>query len=172
MIRAFKISSSNQYTSPKIATESCQSPTTHDALRLPLVESRFAGWLTVQPYVHDSDVLLGRDRFRVFFQRHRYLPWNPVLKVHGDIVIMRVGKKNIQNVVNPRSGDKKRVQLIARRWATAPCDLPLPDYFQIIDLPHTYHISKNVEDDDLNRCFSCRVECCWLHIMTYNTYIN
>ncbi|KAE9387436.1 hypothetical protein BT96DRAFT_948366 [Gymnopus androsaceus JB14] len=117
-IKAFRISTSNVYTSPKIAIESTHAPTNHDVPRLPLVESSFVGWPTLQPYVHDCDVMLGVDRFRVFFQRHQYLPWNPVLKVHGDLVVMRVSKINAQNVVNPRPGDKRRVERIARRLAS------------------------------------------------------
>lgn len=116
-IRAFKISTSNIYTSPRIATESTRPPTKHDGPRLPLVESSFVGWSTFQPCVHDCDVALGVHRFRVFFQRHQDLAWNPVLKIHGDLVFMRVGKRNLQNVVNPRSGDKRRVERIARRFA-------------------------------------------------------
>ncbi|KAJ3991057.1 hypothetical protein F5050DRAFT_1716399 [Lentinula boryana] len=43
--------------------------------------------------------------YRVFFQRHRNLPMNPALFVHGDLIIMRVGKLNTANVVNTQAGD-------------------------------------------------------------------
>ncbi|KAE9405454.1 hypothetical protein BT96DRAFT_934939 [Gymnopus androsaceus JB14] len=118
-----KISTSNVYTSPKIATESTHAPTKHDVPHLPLVESSFIGWPTLQPYLHDCDIMLGVDRFRVFFQRHQYLPWNPVLKVHGDLVVMQVGKKNVQNIVNLRPGDKKWTERIARRSPGATCEV-------------------------------------------------
>lgn len=97
-----------------MATISSQPPQRQDAYRIPLVEHRFNGWPTLQPYVHDCDISYQGIRFRVFFQRHRHLPLNPTLAVHGDILVMRVGQ-NRQNVVNPRTGDSKRARLIARR---------------------------------------------------------
>ncbi|KAJ3779582.1 hypothetical protein GGU10DRAFT_337899, partial [Lentinula aff. detonsa] len=38
-----------------------------------------------------------------------------MLGIHGELLIMRVGIKNSQNVVHTRSGDKKRVHDLAKR---------------------------------------------------------
>ncbi|KAJ3709438.1 hypothetical protein C8R42DRAFT_649380 [Lentinula raphanica] len=54
-------------------------------------------------------------RYRVFFQRHQSLPTNVVLGIQGDLIVMRVGSKNIENVVNARKGDSGRIRTLAQR---------------------------------------------------------
>ncbi|KAK7446687.1 hypothetical protein VKT23_014382 [Stygiomarasmius scandens] len=117
MITAYHVAASNDARSVTVATVCSRLLLQYDALRMPLVEHRFQQWPVPQAYVHDCDVLLRGNRFRLFFQRHRYLPLNPTLEIQGDLIIMRVGQKNTRNVVNLRSGDTRLARLIARRYA-------------------------------------------------------
>ncbi|KAJ3739975.1 hypothetical protein DFH05DRAFT_1463534 [Lentinula detonsa] len=113
MVKAYRISKTN-FTSPlSIVTTASHPPRRHDVHRLPLVEHGFSGWPVPQAYIHDCDVVYARTRYRVFFQRHRNLPMNPVLFVHGDLIIMRVGKLNTTNVVNTQAGDPLLLTLLA-----------------------------------------------------------
>lgn len=82
---------------------------------MPLVEYRFERWPSPQPYVHNCDVVYRGSRFRVFFQRHKLLPKNLYLNFNGDLVIMRLGKKNTGHVVNLRAGDSKLARQIAKQ---------------------------------------------------------
>lgn len=86
-----------------------------NAQRFPLVEYHLETWPLRQPYVHDCDVVYRGSRFRLFFQRHKLLPKNPVLQFNGDLIIMRLGKKVEGNVVNLRAGDPRLARQIARR---------------------------------------------------------
>ncbi|KAJ3711669.1 hypothetical protein DFJ43DRAFT_1044326 [Lentinula guzmanii] len=113
MVKAYRISKTN-FTSPlSIVTTASHPPRRHDVHRLPLVEHGFSGWPVPQAYIHDCDVVYARTRYRVFFQQHRNLPMNPVLFVHGDLIIMRVGKLNTTNVVNTQAGDPLLLTLLA-----------------------------------------------------------
>ena len=98
-----------------IVTLSSHPPNRHDVSRLPLVEQGLEGWPAPQSFVHDCDVTYRGRRYRIFFQRHLYLPFNPTLGIHGTLIIMSVGKKNLNNVVNSRTGDSRRVYHVARR---------------------------------------------------------
>ncbi|KAJ3780354.1 hypothetical protein GGU10DRAFT_337239 [Lentinula aff. detonsa] len=105
MVKAYRISKTN-FTSPlSIVTTASHPPRWHDVHCLPLVEHGFSGWPVPEAYIHDCDVVYARTRYRVFFQRHCNLPMNPVLFVHGDLIIMQVGKLNTANVVNTQAGD-------------------------------------------------------------------
>lgn len=76
----------------------------------------------IQPFVHDTAVIVGqggREKafFRIFYKRHVRLPLNdalPGLGVQGDILVMRVGARNSQAIVNMRSGDAALADLIVR----------------------------------------------------------
>lgn len=114
-IKGFRVSSSNNTMAMNVTVVSSSPPRKHDGIRLPFVDYGFEGWPCKQPYIHDCDIIHNRERFRIFFQRHRHLAWNTTLAIHGDLVIMQVGKKNVQNVVNARAGDRRRTRLIARR---------------------------------------------------------
>ncbi|KAJ3985767.1 hypothetical protein F5890DRAFT_1552892 [Lentinula detonsa] len=116
-VKGFRISSSNTQATINVVTVASRPPQDHSQVRLPLVEYGFEGWPQRQQCIHDLDVVHKGKRFRVFFQRHQHLGWNSTLAVRGDLVIMRVGKKNVKNVVNFRSGDAKCARLIARRFA-------------------------------------------------------
>ncbi|KAH0827356.1 hypothetical protein J3R83DRAFT_3994 [Lanmaoa asiatica] len=81
--------------------------------RFPVAESLFQDSL-VQPYVHNCEVTIleGRHihRFHVFFKHHSYLSLNLLLSdgdrvFCGDAVIMRVGARFQQAVVNMCSRD-------------------------------------------------------------------
>ncbi|KAF8122255.1 hypothetical protein EV363DRAFT_1183029 [Boletus edulis] len=100
----------HQVTVPTRCTDMSRS-----AVRFPVAESLFQD-SSVQPYIHNCEVtVLDRQhvhRFRVFFKRHRYLPWNPSLSdcnhiFRGDVVVMRVGKGPLQAVVNMRARDSE-----------------------------------------------------------------
>ncbi|KAJ6476782.1 hypothetical protein C8R47DRAFT_1075638 [Mycena vitilis] len=73
----------------------------------------------VQPHVHDVTVRLrhGRavSRFRIFFKRHRKLPFNATLDLQGDVVVMRVAVANAQSVVNLRAADRALVDFVLAR---------------------------------------------------------
>ena len=97
-----------------IPTSSSRPSRSRDGNRVPMVEHGFEGWAHVQPLIHDIDVVYRQTRYRVFFQRHKHLSVNPVLGVQGEIVVMRVGTLNPQNVVHSRAGDKRRAQNLAR----------------------------------------------------------
>lgn len=97
-----------------IPTTSSRPSRSRDGERIPMVEHGFEGWAHVQPFIHDIDVIYCQSRYRVFFQRHKRLSINPVLGVHGEIVVMRVGTVNPQNVVHSRVGDKRWAQNLAR----------------------------------------------------------
>ncbi|KAJ3825930.1 hypothetical protein F5880DRAFT_1610691 [Lentinula raphanica] len=113
--RGFHISTLNTTTPIDISTVSTRLARYQDVIRLPLVESGFEGWPAPQAYIHDIDVIYRRCRYRVFFQRHKKLRRNPVLRIAGDLVVMRVGSRNIQNVVNPRARDSVRIRTLAKR---------------------------------------------------------
>jgi len=75
---------------------------------------------TTQPYIYDCLVHV-RDRraghaFRIFFKRHCFLPRNSCLNVHGDILVMRAGKRNINAVVNMRNHDAVVADFMAERY--------------------------------------------------------
>ncbi|KAE9385844.1 hypothetical protein BT96DRAFT_565200 [Gymnopus androsaceus JB14] len=116
-LKAFRISTSNTIKPINIVTLSSHPPNRHDVSRLPLVEQGLEGWPAPQSFVHDCDVTYRGRRYRIFFQRHLYLPFNPTLGIHGTLIIMSVGKKNVNNVVNSRTGDSRRVYHVARRFA-------------------------------------------------------
>jgi hypothetical protein len=114
-ISAYRISASDDAKSVSIATVSSRQAHQQNADHMPLVEHRFHNWPLPQAYIHDCDVLFRGSRFRLFFQRHQYLPLNPSLAIRGDLIIMRVGKMNTRNVVNLRSGDVRLARRLARR---------------------------------------------------------
>ncbi|KAJ3765167.1 hypothetical protein FB446DRAFT_833096 [Lentinula raphanica] len=114
-VRGFHISTNNTTTRIKVSTDSTRPPRHHDVIRVPLVESRFVGWDDTQAHIHDIDVMYRRCRYRVFFQRHQYLPTNGFLGIQGDLIVMRVGSKNTENVVNARKGDSGRIRTLAQR---------------------------------------------------------
>lgn len=114
-VKAFRISAANDGSCISVVTLSSKHPQSQDALRMPLVEHRFAKWPSPQPYVHDCDVVFHGLRFRLFFQRHKLLPKNSAFNFKGDLVIMRLGKKNPENVVNLRAGDVRLARQIGRR---------------------------------------------------------
>lgn len=114
MVRAYRVSSSSM-NAVKVTTVASQPPRRHNAFRLPLVEHGFSGWPVPQSYIHDCDVIYARTRYHIFFQRHRNLAIHRSLSFHGELIIMRVGKRNVGNVVNMQAGDRKRSVNIARR---------------------------------------------------------
>ena len=63
----------------------------------------------VQSHVHDFFIRIFVKRkpslFRVFFKRHRNLPYNSSLKIQGDVVVMRVSSRNRNSLVNLQSPD-------------------------------------------------------------------
>lgn len=69
------------------------------------------GGSRTQPHVHDVVVSVANGpysaKFRVFFKRHQNLPHNGVLNLRGDVVVMRVGSKDPDSVVNLRSSDSR-----------------------------------------------------------------
>jgi hypothetical protein len=107
------ITTSDQGKSISIGTVSLKAQKTSP--RRPMVEYRFQRWPLPQPYIHDCTVVYHGERFRIFFQRHCWLPKNPSLNVNGDLVIVRLGKKNPDDVVNLRVGDTKIARQIAQR---------------------------------------------------------
>ncbi|KAJ3766233.1 hypothetical protein FB446DRAFT_826672 [Lentinula raphanica] len=116
-VRGFLISTTNTTTRIKVSTDSTRPARHHDVIRTPFVESRFVGWDDTQAHIHNIDVMYRRCRYRVFFQRHQSLPTNVVLGIQGDLVVMRVGAKNTENVVNARKGDSGRIRTLAQRIA-------------------------------------------------------
>ncbi|KAF9062082.1 hypothetical protein BDP27DRAFT_1428286 [Rhodocollybia butyracea] len=81
--------------------------------RDPWVERHFEAQY-VQPHTHDLFVEIKRRNrptttFRVFFKRLRQLPMNPVIGVHGDLVVMRVAAHGQQSVVNMRGSADDRL---------------------------------------------------------------
>ncbi|KAJ3820008.1 hypothetical protein F5880DRAFT_1615953 [Lentinula raphanica] len=116
-VKGFHISTTNTTTPTNISTVSTRPPRCQDVIRVPLVESVFEGWPVPQSYIHDIDVIYRQCRYRVFFQRHKSLRRNPVLRIRGDFVVMRVGSTNTENVVNPRAGDSVRIRTLSKRFA-------------------------------------------------------
>ncbi|RDB14513.1 hypothetical protein Hypma_016609 [Hypsizygus marmoreus] len=82
-------------------------------IQLPLVEVA----LGTRLFIHDCLVELvtsgDSHAFRVFFTRHAYQPKNPsVARIfpdgnwHGQILVMKIGKREETSVINLRSGDR------------------------------------------------------------------
>ncbi|KAF8144081.1 hypothetical protein K438DRAFT_1783201 [Mycena galopus ATCC 62051] len=92
------------------------------SLRYPCVEDVLDG-AAVQAHVHDVFVILkhrGRTaRFRLFFKRHVRLPKSKSAHIRGDLVVMRVGSKNDDSVVNMRAGDRQSADFIVKKMAKA-----------------------------------------------------
>ncbi|KAJ3724207.1 hypothetical protein DFJ43DRAFT_1157903 [Lentinula guzmanii] len=86
-----------------------------DTLRRPQIDY----WLppNAQAFIHDVTIMYHGERFRVYFRRYRMLPTNPLLKVNGGIVILRMGKQNPLNPINMQCGDTKKARAIARKFA-------------------------------------------------------
>ncbi|KAJ3780660.1 hypothetical protein GGU10DRAFT_336989 [Lentinula aff. detonsa] len=84
-----------------------------DTLRRPQIDY----WLppNAQAFIHDVTIMYHGERFRVYFRRYRMLPTNPLLKVNGGIVILRMGKQNPLNPINMQRGDTKKARAIARK---------------------------------------------------------
>ena len=80
-----------------------------------MVEHGFEAWPRIRPWIHDIDVIYCQTCYNVFFQRHKQIPINPVLSIHGELLVMHVGTKHTQNIVHTRSGDKKQVPNLAKR---------------------------------------------------------
>ncbi|KAJ3990866.1 hypothetical protein F5050DRAFT_1880372 [Lentinula boryana] len=116
-INAFRICTLNGLRCITVPTTSSSPPRYHHTERLPMVEHAFEAWPRIQPWIHDIDVIYRRTRYKVFFQRHKRIPINPMLGIHGELLIMHVGIKNSQNVVHTHSGDKKRAHDLAKRVA-------------------------------------------------------
>ncbi|KAF9268624.1 hypothetical protein L218DRAFT_520936 [Marasmius fiardii PR-910] len=116
-VRAVRISTANTPTPVSVTTVSSRAPRHHDVQRMPMVEYIFDRWPVPQPHVHDCDVVYKGTRFRIFFQRHKRLPRNSNLFIHGNVIVMRVGKRNISNVVNLRKGDHRRARVVATSFA-------------------------------------------------------
>lgn len=58
------------------------------------------------------------ERFAIYFQRYRTLPENPSLSIRGNIVILRMGKRNPLNPVNMKVGkrsDARKARAIAKQ---------------------------------------------------------
>jgi hypothetical protein len=89
------------------------------AARYPCVEN-YLDHPRVQPYVHDVNVQIRTRRsttvFRIFFKRHVHLPCNPTLRVHGNIVVMRVASKCKESVVNMRGRDARLADTMIKRY--------------------------------------------------------
>jgi hypothetical protein len=86
--------------------------------RFPSVEGVFSG-LRLQPFIHDVNVVVYkrniRHTFRVFCKNHQRLPVNTSVRGtqwHGDIVVMRLGQRGANLVVNMRGGDKELVNFL------------------------------------------------------------
>jgi hypothetical protein len=118
-VRGYMMSASGHCRSVSIAIASPNSPQ-ENASRIPMVECRFKGWPLPQPYIHDCAIRHHGSRFRVYFQRHKWLPMNSTLNIRGDLLILRLGTKNRENVVNLRVGDTKMARRIAKRWVFFP----------------------------------------------------
>ncbi|THU90382.1 hypothetical protein K435DRAFT_864323 [Dendrothele bispora CBS 962.96] len=116
-VRAVRISTACSADNIKIATVSSLPPRMQNVLRMPMVEHSLQLWPSFQPYVHDTDVVYRGSRYRIFYRRHKRLPINVFLSFRGEIIIMRLGKKNVRNVVNARQGDARKAQIIAQRFA-------------------------------------------------------
>ncbi|KAJ7087577.1 hypothetical protein B0H15DRAFT_781268, partial [Mycena belliarum] len=95
-----------------------RSRTNPNGLRFPCVESIF-NHFGLQPYIHDIEVELKHGRrtsiFRAFFKRHVRLPPNPTVAIKGDLLLMRVGSRNENLVVNLRKGDRQLADYIAKQ---------------------------------------------------------
>ncbi|KAF9255362.1 hypothetical protein L218DRAFT_1035819 [Marasmius fiardii PR-910] len=117
MVRAALISACNTIRYLGVATLFSKSVRSQDTDRIPMAEHCFNHWPLPQPYVHDCEVLYRGTRFRVFFQRHVRLPLNDILAIKGDILVMRLGKRNANNVVNMRKGDERQARAVAKRLA-------------------------------------------------------
>ncbi|KAG6864183.1 hypothetical protein C0991_011758 [Blastosporella zonata] len=65
--------------------------------------------ILLQSHVHDfflsTTIKCRRSLFRVFFKRHKHLPYNASLDIQGDLVVMRVASRNRDSFVNLRSTD-------------------------------------------------------------------
>jgi hypothetical protein len=118
-IRGYRITASDEAASVSIATVS-PKPQQENSPRIPMVEYCLQMWPLPQPYIHDCTVVYRGSRFRIFFRRHKRLPKNPSLNVNGDLIIMRLGQKNLEKVVNLRAGDTKLARQIARRQVFHP----------------------------------------------------
>ncbi|KAF8135411.1 hypothetical protein EV363DRAFT_1159366 [Boletus edulis] len=118
------------------------------AVRFPVAESLFQD-SSVQPYIHNCEVTVldGQHvhRFRVFFKRHRHLPWNPSLSdcnhiFRGDVVVMRVGKGPLQAVVNMRARDSEvadyMISLFAQRISELGRGMRPPRALTFLKLQH------------------------------------
>ncbi|KAJ3714403.1 hypothetical protein C8R42DRAFT_726406 [Lentinula raphanica] len=116
-VKGFHISALNTTTPANIFTLSTRPPRCQGVICVPLVESVFEGWPVPQSYIHDIDVIYRRSWYRIFFQRHKSLRRNPVLRIRGDLVVMRVGSMNTDNVVNPRAGDSVHIRALSKRFA-------------------------------------------------------
>ncbi|KAF8173040.1 hypothetical protein K438DRAFT_1981228 [Mycena galopus ATCC 62051] len=73
------------------------------SLRYPCVEDVLDG-AAVQAHVHD---------------RHVRLPKSKSAHIRGDLVVMRVGSKNDDSVVNMRAGDRQSADFIVKKMAKA-----------------------------------------------------
>lgn len=88
----------------------------YDNIRRPHIDF----WLppVSQAYVHKVTAHLKGECFAIYFQRYCTLPENPTLNIRGDIVILRMGKRNPLNPVNMKVGkrsDAKKARAIAKQ---------------------------------------------------------
>lgn len=88
----------------------------HDNIRRPHIDF----WLPAvsQAYIHRVIAHFKGERFAIYFQRYRTLPENPSLSIRGNIVILRMGKRNPLNPVNMKVGkrsDARKARAIAKQ---------------------------------------------------------
>ncbi|KAF9256942.1 hypothetical protein L218DRAFT_1006778 [Marasmius fiardii PR-910] len=99
MVRAALISACDTIRYLGIVTLSSKSIQSQDANCIPMAEHCFNHWPLPQPYCHVR------------------LPLNDILAIKGDILVMRLGKWNANNVMNMRKGDERQARAIAKRFA-------------------------------------------------------
>ncbi|KAL5511027.1 hypothetical protein ACEPAG_3746 [Sanghuangporus baumii] len=79
--------------------------------------------MALQPYIHDTCVVLRRARkvhlFKIFYKNHKWLPRNTSVRqiFYGDAFIMRKGATTSKQYVNLRPGDGELADYIMKRFA-------------------------------------------------------
>ncbi|KAE9385588.1 hypothetical protein BT96DRAFT_1006902 [Gymnopus androsaceus JB14] len=88
----------------------------HNDIRRPHIDF----WLPAvsQAYIHRVIVHFKGEHFALYFQRYCALPENHLLNIRGNLVILRMGKRNPLNPVNMKAGkrsDAKKARTIAKK---------------------------------------------------------
>ncbi|KAJ3717356.1 hypothetical protein C8R42DRAFT_644610 [Lentinula raphanica] len=110
---------------------------------------------TLLPLCHEHASPFLICRYRVFFQRHQSLPTNVVLGIQGDLIVMRVGSKNIENVVNARKGDSGRIRTLAQRGGRDRVEKTIDEAGHLIQpLYHSGSLAQSSEKIILMSCLS------------------